>query len=231
MATLLNQAACLNNEGVVALMEGRQTEAFDALCQSIKLLKVQLSVQVASGAPNGNLSSSPRANNDAECCFQTIALPSIHDSAQSVSYVYNQVFRLENRCHCLRPRSSLNDDNVRAYTAAVIFNMALIHHRNGSVVKAEKLYVLVCTLLTDAYPSTLCPCMARMVTMVRLASINNVSQIRLDCGDYEATREALTDLASILRDGAELAAFQDPDMQGLVLNILLFKAPSTAAAA
>jgi hypothetical protein len=229
METLFNQAALLNNEGVVALMKGSQKEAFGALSKSVSVLKVLLSERVRSGAPNGNFdSSSSRTSNDAASCFQTVALPSSQDPTQSVSYLFDQAFKLPEGFQCLNSPGSLNDDDVRAYTAAVIFNLALIHHRNRSVAKAEKLYTLAFTLLADAYPRNPCPDMARMVTMVQLASMNNVSQIRFDCGDYEATREALADMSRILRQGAE---FQDPNLQGFILNILLFKSPSTAAAA
>jgi hypothetical protein len=233
METLFNQAALLNNEGVLALMQGRQREAFGALSKSVMVLKALVSERVTSGAPTGNFdsSSSSRMSNDAACCIQTVALPSSQYSTQSVSYLYDQVFTLPQGFQCLHPPRSLNDDDVRAYTAAVIFNLALIHHRNSSVVKAEKLYTLACALLADPYPINSCPYMACLVAMVQIASINNVSQIRFDCGDYEATREALADMSRILRHGADLSVLQDPNLQGFVLNILLFKASSTAAAA
>jgi hypothetical protein len=41
--SLFEQAACLNNEGVTALLEGDDTSAIDAMTKSIKMMKKELS--------------------------------------------------------------------------------------------------------------------------------------------------------------------------------------------
>ena len=65
---------------------------------------------------------------------------------------------------------------------------------------------------------------------VKLATINNLTQIRFAKGDYEQAREGLDHLAGFLRiaNGEVLA---EPQVAGLLMNVLMFRAPKVAAAA
>jgi hypothetical protein len=89
--------------------------------------------------------------------------------------------------------------------------------------KAEKLYAMVLKLVDDG------ACHMRIAVVVKLASINNLSQIRHAKGDYEHAREGLDQLSSFLRRTNQ-ALFEEPQVQGLLMNALLLKASSTKVA-
>jgi hypothetical protein len=112
----------------------------------------------------------------------------------------------------------------------VIFNLALAHHHvaitsdAGYLPKAEKLYAMVLKLLDGA------ALYMRTAVVVKLATINNLSQIRFENGDFEPAREGLSHITSFLRQ-ANNALLEEPEVLGLLMNVLLLKAPRVAPAA
>jgi hypothetical protein len=113
----------------------------------------------------------------------------------------------------------------------VVFNLALAVHREGKNGKiestAQRLYIVVMKVLNNQ-------CMNRVAVIVKLAAINNLSQIRFDCGEYElaAARKGLDHLSAFMRACGNMnrAMLEEPKIQGLLMHVFLLKAPLIASA-
>ena len=76
--------------------------------------------------------------------------------------------------------------------------------------------------------------MNRVAAIAKLASINNLSQIRFDCGEYELAREGLDRLSTFFvraSGNTNNAMLENPEMQCLLMSVLLLKALVIAPAA
>lgn len=211
--SLFEQAAQLNNQGVIALIEGDDTSAIESMTKSIKLMKQEL-------AKPTNTLDAKVATTGPE--LKTVEIPDMESSDENQE-IFNQAIHIP----CTGNESDLD---IHVYSAAVIFNLALAHHRVGMQgneayqQKALKLYTMVLRVLDDSLIEF------RAAVMVKLATINNLTQIRFAKGDYEEAREGMEHLAGFLRivNGEVLA---EPHVAGLLMNVLMFRAPKVAAAA
>ena len=209
------EAAHLNNQGVIALTEGDDAFAIDAMTKSIRMMKEELAKPTTDAIDNKlNVSCEPE--------LRTVEIPDM-DSSDEHHEVFNQAIHIP----CDGDESDLD---IHVYSAAVIFNLALSHHRQGlhgnlvSQAKALKLYNMVLKVLDDSMFQF------RTAVMVKLATINNLAQIQFANGNYEEAKDGVYHLASFLRiaNGDVLA---EPQVQGLLMNVLMFRAPKVAAAA
>jgi hypothetical protein len=209
--SLFEQAVQLNNAGVAALLQGEEETAINAMSKSIKMMKQELTKSSA-----GSHTSKLRSDQDSH----TVELPGM----DADTIVFNQAIRI--------PTDGPQDDiNIHVCSAAVIFNLALAHHHKASktgevayLAKAEKLYAMVLRVADDAS--------SRTAVLAKLASISNLSQIRFAKGEYEQAQEAVNQLSSLMRRrGASRALLEEPQVQGMLMNALLLKAPIVAPAA
>jgi hypothetical protein len=206
---LFEQAAQLNNAGVTALLEGDQDTAITFMTKSIKMMKQELTKSSLAGSHKSK-------HSDQEA--HTVEL---HDM-DTETIVFNQAIRIQTD----GPEDEIE---INVCSAAVIFNLALAHHHKSSstgevayLSKAEKLYSMVLRVLNDGA--------SRTANLVKLASINNMFQIRFANGDYEQASEGLSHVISFMRY-ANYSEFEEPKVQGLLMNLLLLKAPRVAPAA
>jgi hypothetical protein len=211
------QAARLNNQGVTALLEGDDKAAVAALTQSIKMMK-----QAMSKPSNSDMKKSATLSDD--CEHSTVELPGFQGDLES--YIFTEAITIPEN-------GDQSELDTQIYSAVVIFNLALTVHREGKngkiesmVKKAQKLYTMVLKILNNQ-------CMNRVAVIAKLASINNLSQIRFDCGEYELAREGLDRVSAFLRASGNTnnAMLEEPEIQGLLINVLLLKAPVIAPAA
>jgi hypothetical protein len=220
---LFAQAARLNNQGVAALLEGDDKAAAATLTQSIKIMKQELSKVTAF---DDMTKSAPFSSDD--CVHSTtVELPGFHHGAQD-SYIFTDAINIPEH-------GDQTVVDLQIYSAAVIFNLALAVHREGntignassSMAKAQKLYLMVLKVLNNQYMNN------RVAVIVKLAAINNLSQIRFDCGEYELAREGLAHLSAFMRTSGNTsdAMLEEPKIQGLLMNVLLLKAPVISPAA
>jgi hypothetical protein len=211
--SLFEQATQLNNEGVAALLEGESQAAIDAMSKSIKLMKQELSKP-----SEDRISHCSTAASEHE--FRSVEIPET-DSSETI--VFNQAIIIPSD-------GEQSDIDIHVCSATVIFNLALAHHLqaskgdNACMAKAEKFYAMVPKLVVDG------ACYMRIAVVVKLASINNLSQIRYAKGDYEHARDGLDQLSSFLRRTNQ-ALFEEPQVQGLLMHALLLKPPKVAPAA
>jgi hypothetical protein len=218
------QAARLNNQGVTALLEGDDKAAVAALTQSITIMKQELSKVTE----NDDMTKSApfSSDDDREDSTTTVKLPGFHGAQDS--YIFADAINIPEH-------GDQTVLDIQIYSAAVIFNLALVAHREGNTIlgnassraKAQKLYLMVLKVLNNQYMNN------RVAVIVKLAAINNLSQIRFDCGEYELAREGLTHLSIFMQTSGNTsdAMLEEPKIQGILMNVLLLKAPVIAPAA
>jgi hypothetical protein len=113
-------------------------------------------------------------------------------------------------------------------------NIALAYHRRGlsgnsaSLFKAEKMYELVGKLLgnSDADQGT--------SLLVKIAAINNLSQLRHDQGDYASSQKGFQYLGTLINYAGKQLHFtkcEEHVYNGMLLNALLVFPPYAAPAA
>ena len=218
----LKYALRLNNEGVRLLLDGNQDQqAVSCFTESLNQVKQALSAH----PDNKVMFSNPPLIHQA-----SFPIPSLHDPG---CFVYSNAitFKLDDAFL----RSSSHDLHV--YSAVIILNIAMAYHRQGVIrgspacyFKAEKMYDMVTTLVAsneDNLGTSL---------LVEIAAINNLSQLRHEQGDYDASREGFEYLGALLNLAeSQLAASslnqEDDIFKGIILNVLLVAAPETAPAA
>jgi hypothetical protein len=210
--SLFQQAANLNNKGINFLLEGDERSAIQTMALSIKLMKAALLDEfVQQVAPHTSRIQDTRSI-------------IIHSMESSDTIVFNQVVYIP---ETVTETPSEFDMNI--YTSAVIFNLALAHQAVGSQAclnKAEKLYGMVLKLLDDSMLNS------HIALIVNLGCINNLSQIRYSNGDYENAQEGLSHVSYFMqKSSTNQAMFEEPEVLGLLMNVLLLKAPSVASAA
>jgi tetratricopeptide (TPR) repeat protein len=211
--TLFAEASDLNNRAVVALIEGDDQFAIQSMTEAIKILKQELAKPAT---PYEAIKSTEAPE------FKTVEIPDLR-SGDDHHEVFNQAIHVP----CTGDESQLD---AHVYSAAVIFNLALAHHRGALQgneeyrKKAVKLYTMVLRVLDDSLIEF------RAAVMVKLATINNLAQIQFANGDYEAAREGLSHLSNFVRvaNGEVLA---EPQVRGLLMSVLLIREPKVAAAA
>jgi hypothetical protein len=207
--SLFQQAAQLNNQGINALIHGDQALAIRLTTNAIKLLKAAL-------FEADDAVTSSRTHE-----AHTIMIPSVESSD---TVVFNQMVQLP------VTNEAVSELDLNLYTSAVIFNLALAHQylpSSTGITKAEKLYGMVLQLLDDN--SWLA---VRLALVIKLGCINNLSQIRYSRGDYQNASEGLSFVSIVLRETSTgQAYFEEPEIQGLLMNVLLLRAPSAASAA
>jgi hypothetical protein len=212
--SLFQQAAQLNNDGVDSLLNGDQRTAIKLMGESIKCMKVAISAigSSSTAAPSTCYSSI----NDT----RTVEIPSMESSD---TIVFNQAIKLPDKDEARAP----DELEVNVFTSAVIFNLALAHHFLGdenSMARAEKLYATVIKLLKGDSLHI------HTALIVKLACINNLSQIRYSHGNYKGAREGLSQVSGFIKQNGGVM-LEGPDVQGLLMNVLLLKPPTVASAA
>ena len=213
--SLFAEAASLNNQAIVSLIEGDDRVAIKSMTDAIKLLKEELAKPVT--AVFADLKSTTDAGD-----FEAFEIPDCRSSDHHHE-IFNQAIHLP----YIHERSHLV---VQVYSAAVIFNLALAHHRQGlhgnNVYrqKAVKLYSMVLRILDDSLIDF------RTAVMVKLATINNLAQIQFSNGDYQEAQTGLSHLPGVVRL-ARSDVLADPQVQRLLMTVLMIREPKLAAAA
>jgi hypothetical protein len=209
--SLYQQAAQLNNQGIVSLLKGDHCSAIHSMSEAIKVMK-------------GALSAPPGTNTPMKCRNVMYETRSIEISSleSSDTIVFSQAIRLPDSDEEREP----GEVEMNVYSGAIIFNLALAHHFRGdktSLARAEKFYGLVIKVLNRN--------MLHMHTalIVKLACINNLSQMRYSKGEYERVSEGFIQVAGFIQQNE--AVVNEPEVQGLLMSVLLLKAPTVAPAA
>jgi hypothetical protein len=224
----------LNNEAVSLLIRGNDRQAMESLKKAVSFVKgvvaKQGNVMDTTGA-----SIAPCHSKAKSCCDSK--------AAKEDAYVYHDSIPLSNladrHCHIYSRALTITFDKLpsdlgraaQMCLAVVIFNLALSFHRQALRAKSKcleravSLYNMVIRLLR--YSS-----LRGTAGLVKLATINNVSQLRYEQGNYALAREGLDHLSSLVRvTTAKHPQLMDCELQGVIMNVLFIKAPVVAPAA
>jgi hypothetical protein len=145
----------------------------------------------------------------------------------SDSIVFNQAIRIPAGAELA------SDFEKSIYTSTAVFNYALARHFKASsgdaisMSKVEKLYAMVLKMLDN---NGICWNL-HIAIVIKLACINNLSQIRYSNGDYENGREGFLQVSRFIRKSSNQTIFEEPKIRGLLMNILLLMPPFVAPAA
>jgi hypothetical protein len=206
----LRNALRLNNEGIMLLLENRDKEALATLTESLNQVKKLLTAS-EEVSTNGQ---TPMSMN-AIIHHSTYTIPNLHDVN---CFIYNSALMfslLDSDC------TPCSRDDIHVHTSVIILNIALAFHRRGLsgnsaclLLKAEKMYEMVGELLGNSEGNQ------GTALLVKIAAINNLSQLRHDQGDYAFAGEQL-----------HCTKCEEHVYKGMLLNALLVTPPDAAPAA
>jgi hypothetical protein len=163
----------------------------------------------------------------------------IHQQSAELRYMHDREWFLFNKAiyfdtEAVSSAAPFAGD-IHTYCAVVIFNLALVYHRNiirgntNCIGKAEPLYALIVKLLGHNCTNSL------TATMVKLASMNNLAQLRYAAGHIQEVqgRRLLQLSVAIRRSRRTFQYFQsdESDLKGFLGNVMLLQAMPTAPAA
>jgi hypothetical protein len=211
----------LNNAGVHLLMANADGEALYRLRECLSVLKRTTSESFSS------LDES--VCNDCHQIGEPMAMLSgLHDGSQP--FIYNRPF-----CFSKNLASNSFNSHLHLYGAVVLFNIALAHHRIGKLIKSQS-YLEKATMFYDSCFEMLETRGARLgcFTIMKMAALNNASQIRLELAECKVARMSLDLLVNVMADAEPdaLASLSKEEAGGFILNILLLRngVPTAAAA-
>jgi hypothetical protein len=227
----LNKVVLLNNESVSLLQSGTDEKAVFLMIEALTILRKLLIVEDADTLPNQDglgTCSHGTLNSLAQPTFY--ASESLSRLPEHCNFVYNNVFRLS-------PLEMIGSGSVRAYIACVIYNLAVIHQRRGMLFvdplcleKAARFYHTCLTFLGHSLPNV---CSGTSL-LLKLVTLNNLSQIHYQREQFERAHDDLASLASLLGGAIQedvCDMFTDQEWEGLMANVMLLQPPTVAAAA
>jgi tetratricopeptide (TPR) repeat protein len=210
----------LNNRAVSLLLAGDNQQAVALLSKAFSSVRRELA-SARSSHKNFTLQSSIEFLQ-----HDSFELPFLQDQQ---FYIYNHAIALSAE----QSPSVIGVEQAPAFSSVIMFNLALTYHRVALTTrnklcsdKAVSLYQLVLRLLKSFdFLGT--------VGVVKLASINNLAQLRYDQGQFDLAEQGMTHLPAGLRRVAEIGkhGLADTQLYGFLSSLFLLKAPKIAPAA
>jgi hypothetical protein len=280
---VFNEASRLNHQGVNALLNGREDLAVQCFTACVTMMKRILSLRPVEPQPSTSIlqqakiqidQESSNNNNNSSTSSRTVQLPPVmmmHGQSKDDSILFNRAILIPNghphhqTPSSVMPSTGAMQHDIHAWMAAVVYNLAIAHHRKGKAIglvaftqKAEKLYTMALKFFGDDnlvmvmvntsnnyYNSNINSCYTAdnnsIGLLVKLASLNNLFEIRLESGDHDLAKECLYRVYSLLQSSGfsmrnELSSeaaffFQEEDIKALLQNLLLLQPPQVAPAA
>jgi hypothetical protein len=201
----------LNNAGVGLLLKNKVQAAVPLFTESLTLIKTIMNAQ----------QQGPESTATTMQLFQqheaTHALSKLQDEH---SFVWNEVFTISDR-----DTDSLifESESQIIYAGIIIFNIALVHHRQGKLghpsclATAEKMYDMVTALLgCDSYNQ------GGTALIVKLAALNNRSLIQYEQTNYDASRRGFEQLVWTVNSATHLLPLASlVNVNSMLLNALM----------
>ena len=225
----LEQAIQLNNDGLEHALKGDDDRAIASFSRSLCMFKQLISSDCEGDQESSPLSSSTRG---------TVQL---HESSYALPQLRDSGFFLFNRAIRLAPRRDCRAENNHIYCSVIILNLAVLHHqialqsecsarRADALRRAERFYDMVTTILAnDEFANVSQP----TGLLARLAALNNLAYIRMEKGEFGASGHCFQMMAWLVNftqvDHSKL--FNEEDLEGMMLNVLMANRQSVAPAA
>jgi len=217
--SFFHDAARLNNEGVTALVGGDTETSINLLMSAVKMTKKYIASTTEQTAALASCSK------ESSSCFRSFSTVEVTCAVCDDPMFFRRAIMMP---------SDVDDGvssplDVYVYCAAVIFNLALVHHIQGSKNKdarnkAQQLYATTLMLLDDRVGHM------QSALLLKLACINNMAHIRFENGEFDQIQAGLGQLSTLLKSTDE-GLFEGVEVQALLMSVLLFKKPKVAAAA
>jgi hypothetical protein len=211
----IDYSARLNNQAIALLLVGDNRQSIAILNEALNSIKKKLA---------SCQSDIPRATGSCEC-HESFILPSFGDRN---CYIYHQAISFSTD-----KLPSTIGDFAHICSAVIMFNMALAYHRVGLVAsnktcsnRAISLYNLTLRLLKHYdFGGT--------AGVIKLASMNNLLQLRYERGEYALARQGLVFLSEGVKQVTKTGQgkLKDSDLKGLITNIMFLKNIQVAPAA
>jgi hypothetical protein len=218
----IKYACSLNNQGVDLLVSGEISRAMKFFQSAVALFK-----KAVHEAETNSCIELDQFSDDASLpfCESTLTVAGLQDLQ---CYVYNHGIMISNNVN------GETEEMISLYIAIVLFNLALASHCEGTALgrdkllkKASVLYSLVVQLLTR-----LTMPVDASTTILTLLALNNQAQIHYDQCEYVQSVDCLKYISTIMGDCRGYhSALNQEDVNGLLLNVMLLRAPSAAQAA
>jgi 4-hydroxy-3-methylbut-2-enyl diphosphate reductase IspH len=254
----VESVARFNNEAVSLLMAGKTQIAIETFMKSVALLKVssfqqeQQEQQVSSWKKSkfspqdiaieadSSQASSQTTFVENVCIYQASSpLPSL---AGRQNYIYNRAFRFSMEdiiCRRTTRRTAAVERTAHIIDVAIIiFNAALAYHvgsLNGNKAYAKRSIMLYSKVLKLLKNSRSFAGSSTASVVVKVAAMNNISQLRFEEGEYHRAQEGLDQLSqliSILKDAPRQQELDENEYREILMNIIFFlNTPKVAAAA
>ena len=235
-----DDAALLNNHGVLCLGRGDELQALKLFHDALICAKKELHEE----EPLKNLFSPPIGVEPT--CFGTcIGLDQQQEERHNTpGLLHSQAFPI-----CQRNFSSEPMVDRTICSSIIVFNLALVYHRKGTlegghqglVAKARKLYEKSYQLLADT-GANMDSSGDLLVDLLCMAMVNNLAYISFVMSDYLRSTEYSNELIrfglsiasspSIRKDGTHVSiALLDQQTRNFLLNAMILRLPSPAPAA
>jgi hypothetical protein len=216
----IQQACTSNNQGVDLLVAGEFFHAMRSFQIALNLLKDAADVE-GTCCPEMPASSEEQT---LPLCQSTLTIPGLQGMH---CYVYDHGILITDATN------GDSDEMLSLYSGIVLFNLALASHREGrvgsekSLKKATMLYGMALQLLTSSpMPNDI------SASILILLALNNKAQIHFDHCQYGESSACLTQISAIMGDVHALhSALYQKDFEGILLNVMLLRAPTAAQAA
>ena len=236
-------AVSFNNLGVTMLLAGQDQQAASSFRSSLSAIQSLLqgdripSVDCASKHQSLPCKADEGTNSLA---YSMVPLRSLQDP---YFFIFNQLIKI--------PTWNEHDGGsiegqaqgcqlTTMHTAFVIMNLAVAYHRLGLtrggaasvnfLRKAEVLYGNVDKILSGCQSSSNC-----MALFVRIAAMNNRSQIFICRNEWNSAKVCLELVACLLKSDTAIKSIRAASildaMSGFLSNVMILKPPETAAAA
>jgi hypothetical protein len=229
----LEEAIRLNNEGVSFLITGKDCMATASFSKSLNAVKMLLQKKQQKIQDGHQASYSHQASSVCEhfLLHSTTQLPCFQGNEDN--YILQNAITLK----AVNFSSGVDETTMNLYSACAIFNVALLHHRLGmtgnltGLRKAEHMYRLSAKLLQQ---ETKAGTSNGTALLVRLAALNNLSQIQFEQGSFREARQGIQVLSFLVHSAQNWssALFSIQEWNCLLSNIMmLVNTPSNAAPA
>ena len=222
-----HEAIALNNEAVSFLVDGKEQHAMQKFKRSLTAMKASL-CGINTFVLAGKACDEPPSSLSVQ--FTSVMLP---ECKQEQFYIYNRAIVM--RC---RSSSSLPDDERdNAICVAILFNMALLYQlqarrsiSSSPQTKALRMYEMCNELLNICCKKS----NDSVASLLTIACLNNMSLLLADMGQCEESRIVLGALHQWISKNQSFnksMLFDDVDIRGIILNVIVMRLPGFAAGA
>jgi hypothetical protein len=243
----MNCALQLNNHGVLSLSKGEDEEfAVSLFTQALGRFKAHVREQIvltgpASGGAKEAMDCDPSASSGVrgDGDFRVMAMPCSRISPDAHNHIFNRTISI-----C--PGNPVGPDYIPVYSSCILVNLAIAYHRMAikssshvHLLRAERLYDMIVRSLIPSHGDA-------TSVAVRTVALNNLADVHHRQSRFDSTERDIARLSSLILqrsrsaprgDGggasssSSTSLLTDSDIDSMILNVLLWTSPQTAAAA